>query len=70
MRVKRRTFPTNIELKKAYNKTINISEQKKKDLLSLVNSNHIPKYYGTFYIFLILVIKKMFIHTVLQGQTF
>ncbi|CAH1107936.1 unnamed protein product [Psylliodes chrysocephalus] len=39
-----------ISIKKAYKCRPKIKENKKRDLLSLVESNHIPNFYGTFYI--------------------
>lgn len=46
---RKRNSLQNISIKKAYKCRPKIKENKKRDLLSLVESNHIPNFYGTFY---------------------
>jgi hypothetical protein len=40
----------NIQLKKAFNRKPELAEKKKGDFLSLLNSNHIPGYYRSFFL--------------------
>lgn len=46
---KKKSIPMNYTLKRAYNSAIKIKENKKKDLLNLLENNHIPKYYLPFF---------------------
>jgi hypothetical protein len=39
----------NIQLKKAFNRKPELAQKKKGDFLSLLNSNHIPGYYRSFF---------------------